>query len=155
MNRLKNSKLFTDPESQLDLRNLLEKKIEKLDQYLEITKCLGSKIDSGEAREILPLLDQRQDLIEEIIELDHRIQTNQYKLKKDSESQSRSKNEILKLNYKLLKEIEELDQRCIMILTQKLNRIKNQLSEIHNKFKAVGFYSRYPFAPPRFLDIKR
>lgn len=139
----------------MDLTTLLEKKIEILTQYLEITITLNFKIDSGEMEEIALLLDQRQGLIEEIMEIDQRLEKIRSQLKGYSESQNGSGGEIFRLNQRFLKDIENLDQLCIIKLAQERDRIRNQLSELHNKSKTAGFYLKYLIDIPRFLDIRR
>lgn len=155
MYKEKTSKLSFDNKPRLDLIDLLKRKIKVLTQYKEITLALDSKIDSGKTEEVSLLLDQRQGLIEEIIEIDERIKKIRSESEDHSESKNRSKKEILRLNQKLLIEIEGLDQLCVMKLSQKQNGIRSQLSEIHNKFRTAGFYLKYPIEPPRFLDIRK
>ncbi len=136
-----------------EVNDFIEKKLELLRQYFNITELLNSQLDFDDLTAIIQLLNKRRDLIQNIKKIENRI--------KRAIGDETQFNTMMKKNeedcgiYELLKRIESLNRECLIKANQKLSLLRKEITEKKNIIKIKKFYSNKFHHQPRFLDVRR
>ena len=133
------------------LADCLERKLGTLRDFLIVTESLKVKCDVEELGEITQLLDRREELMHTINWIDEQIQEIRSDLTRSSSGDVGTVHAI----QEVLMRIKILDDQCSDKVTSSRERIKNELLEIRNGFKATHCYAKKLIHQPRFLDLRR
>jgi hypothetical protein len=138
-------------ELSIRLADCLERKLGALRDFLIVTESLKVKCGVEELGEIPQLLDRREELMYTVNWIDDQIQKIGSGLTQNSNGYIGTVHAI----QDVLTKIKILDDQCLDKVTSSRERIKNELLEIRNGFKATHCYANKLIHQPRFLDLKR
>jgi hypothetical protein len=133
------------------LADCLERKLGALRDFLIVTESLKVKCGVEELGEITQLLDRREELMHTINWIDDQIQEIGSGLTQGSDGYIGTVHAI----QDVLTRIKILDDQCLDKVISSRERIKNELLEIRNGFKATHCYGGKSFLRPRFLDLRK
>jgi hypothetical protein len=133
------------------LTDCLEIKLDALREFLAITESLNEKCDLEDPKEITPLLDRREELIDTINLMDEQIRKN----KSDRTYDQGVNIETIHAIQGVLTRIKILDDHCLSKVTSLRERTGSELLEIRRGIKAIHSYAGKTVLHPKFLDLRR
>ncbi|SFE74476.1 FlgN protein [Thermoanaerobacter thermohydrosulfuricus] len=149
------------------LTQLVQDKIQKLKELCEVTEKIGIAIASNNLEELKNLLITKQQIIEEINELDTDFIPLYNNFKKENKVESifalenKITGEISKLKAlfreakALLEKIKEKDDKNLKEITDVFERTGNKLEELSKNKEGYIEYLKYYTPDSYFLDKKR
>ncbi len=146
-----------NPAEPLGLKELVEKKIDALTGFLRVTKSLYECLLMREIGDLGRLLEERQILIDSVEEIDIQIAegfSSNPGLNPPA-AIPRPIAEALKKIKVLLRELAELDRKCLNQGQFLRDQIQNELFSMRQGLKAARQYTQRSALQPRFMDLRQ
>ena len=144
---------LADTDEESGLITCLEKKLAAVKDFSSITETLRDRVENGDLSKVMPLLAQRQELIEHIDRIEEQIQ--KIRPKKTLKELRNRTEPVSRTIWEILKKTVALDKACAARVISWQDEIKGELIKMRKGLKAVHSYTGRLSGPPKFLDMSR
>ena len=144
-----------------EIKSLLEQKLEVMKKMLDVTKSISEVIKKDDAEELLKILSGKQQLIEEVDQIDGKL-LKFFGDDKDalikflhSDSQAKAVNDSIVSTIKEIKALDDANLESIKNTFSKLKEDIATLKQTESALKGYGFIGGTGSRGGAFIDTKK